>query len=92
MDCEYVADERFRLCEFSSSTFGGFQHRINLETVESVDDIIVQTVAHLKLVLQIYHLRELFEKTNVTKWHIHSQTFNDILTTPNETIWICDHC
>jgi hypothetical protein len=80
-----------RLCEFSSESFGGFQHRIELRGIESIDEIIALTVSKLREVLVSHRFLELIDKCDKMRWHVHTHTFADVMTR-EDTIYICDHC
>jgi hypothetical protein len=80
-----------RTCEISSETFGGFQCKINIEKVESLDEITALVISQLRVVLETLRFQRLVENVDKIKWHIHSHTLNDIHTKENEIIWICDH-
>lgn len=82
----------FRICEFSSELFGGFQYKLVLNDVDSIEEIIGLAVSHLRTVLKNNLFDVLVEKVDKTHWHIHSHSFEDILLKENEKIWICDHC
>lgn len=83
---------QFRVCEFSSELFGRFQYKLDLNDVDSIDEIIVLAISYLRTVLKQHLFEVLVEKVDKTNWHIHSHTFEDILLNENEKIWICDHC
>lgn len=79
---------QFRVCESSTRLFGGFRCKLDLDGVDSVEEIIILAISYLK-----HHLFEvLVEKVDKTNWHIHSNTFENILINKNDKIWICDHC
>jgi len=78
-----------KICEFSSDTFGGFQHPIDLKTVESKGEIVCMAVSALDLVLSQNKLTYLLLKLRNTQFHIHT-SFMSLLTSPDEKIWICE--
>lgn len=80
-----------RLCEISSEFFGGFQHRVDLQGIESIDEIIALTISKLRGVLASHRFLDLVDKCDKAQWHIHTHTFEDIFTR-EDTIYICDHC
>lgn len=80
------------LCEFSSTIFGGFQCTINVKGIESIDEVVVLAISQLRDIMEKNRLSELVKKVDEIKWHIHSHTLEDILTSKNDIIWICDHC
>lgn len=83
----------YRICEFSSDLFGGFQYKLNLTNVviDSLDDIITLAISSLRTLFETNKLYGLVERVDKLDWHIHSHTLSDIFLRENETIWICDH-
>jgi hypothetical protein len=80
----------------SCDLFWGFTKLIDLDEVESIDEIVNTILHELNLFLNEHNLLNLVEKLNTTiknnKYHIHGATFEDILiSNPEETIYICSH-
>lgn len=86
-----MANEK-RLFVASSETFSNYQVEISLFNVESIEDIINIFVLSLKTKLSELNLTNLVKKVEASKFHIHSHTIEDILTSNDESIfYICDH-
>ena len=76
----------------SSETFSGFRVNIPLTDVGTIDDIITKFKNELHIVLKKNHFDILLEKLEITNFHIHEFTIEDILTSKQEDIfYICDH-
>lgn len=90
-----VNDKYSRTFIASSEIFSGFTAQINITQVESIDDIIKEFTARLENVLSTNNLTNLLEelKQSEKRFHIHSNSIEDILTSNSEDIfYICDHC
>lgn len=80
-----------RTIEFSSTLFGGFKFKMNVETIKSVDDLIDYAKNELVTVLKRYNFIMLIDELQKCNFHIHTHTLEDIFQ--NEyVIYICDHC
>jgi hypothetical protein len=84
----------YRPVQFSHTLFWGFQRMVDLDEVESLQDII--DIMYIKLVefLKGENFEVLLEKLEKTKnvLHIHNNTFGQILISkPTNIIYICDH-
>jgi hypothetical protein len=76
----------------SSETFSGFRVNIPLTNVETIDDIITIFKNELHMVLKKNNFDLLLEKLEISNFHIHEFTIEDILTSKHEDIfYICDH-
>jgi len=76
----------------SSETFSGFRVNIPLTDVETIDDIITSFKNALHIILKNNNFDLLLEKLEITNFHIHEFTIEDILTSKQEDIfYICDH-
>lgn len=83
--------ERKFVC--SSEYFSGFTVMVNLTEIDTINDIINIFKNHLLNVLRSHNFELLIEIVNQRKFHIHSYTIEDILTSsPNEMFYICDKC
>ena len=81
-----------RLFIASSKLFSDYQLEISLFNVSTIEDIINIFVSSLEDKLKELKLTNLIKKLSESKFHIHSYTIEDILTSENETIfYICDH-
>tara|TARA_B110000858_G_scaffold138459_1_gene157212 strand:- start:127 stop:393 length:267 start_codon:yes stop_codon:yes gene_type:complete len=77
----------------SSELFSGFKVEINIQSIDTVDNIIKIFTDELKTVLKKYNFEILLESVNVGKFHVHSHTLEQILiSNKDEIIYICDHC
>jgi predicted transcriptional regulator len=77
----------------SSELFSGFKVEINIQSIDTVDNIIKIFTDELKTVLKKYNFEILLESVNVKKFHVHSHTLEQILiSNKDEIIYICDHC
>ena len=78
---------------FSSSIFSNFSLKISLYQVSTIDDIIKIFTDEIRLILKKNNLTSLINILNEKKFHIHSYTIEDILTSNAEDcFYICDHC
>ena len=75
----------------SDELFSGFESIIDLDEVDSIEEIISIVVNKLSILLKNAKLQILFNKVSKTNFHIHDFSFTDILL--NENIYyICNHC
>jgi hypothetical protein len=83
----------------SGSTFWGWKTKIDLETMNNVDDII-RTI-HQRLLTWIETLERTTEQTDLyglrraadtfgRSVHLHHMSFEDMLISPEEDIYMCD--
>ena len=77
--------------EASSETFGGYKVYIDIITVDSIQEICDKYTKDLNDMLKKNNLINLIEKLKSIKFHIHTSSFEDILTN-NIKYYICDHC
>ena len=85
---------QYRICEFSSELFRGFQYKVDINRVSSIDEIVALAVSCLRTIINQHRLEALTEKIDKAHWGIHSYTLEDILLRQDQTdkIWICEHC
>ena len=77
----------------SSELFSGFKMDINIQSIDTIDNIIKIFTDELKSILKKYNFEILLESVNVKKFHVHSHTLEQILiSNKDEIIYICDHC
>ena len=77
----------------SGGTFDGFETSIDMNNVESINEIIMSVVN--KLYSTIQKMRNLILKLDEEKlqYHIHNLKFGDILLGKmNRIFYICSHC
>ena len=67
---------------------------IDIRTVESNLDIIQVMKEKLILLFKTNQLPYLVNEVNKRHFHIHSHTFEEILTqdTAGDIVYVCDHC
>tara|TARA_B110000967_G_C18840161_1_gene538928 strand:- start:447 stop:710 length:264 start_codon:yes stop_codon:yes gene_type:complete len=79
-------------CEISCRLFGGFKVEIDLNYMDTIEQICEQVKSSLITILQANNLTALVEKANVINFHVHDLEFGTILLMNNdEKIWICNH-
>lgn len=82
-----------RLFIASSELFSNFQVEIPLYNISTIEGIIVLFKEELNTVLKKNNLTNLMNQLNVTNFHIHSYSIEDIMTSkPEDVFYICDHC
>ena len=80
-----------RSVEGSSSLFGGFSIKIDIRHYDSVEQITEAWKNDLEVVLQKYNFIDLLNTMKTKNFHIHTQSFEEILT-DSKVIYICDEC
>ena len=86
-------DYYHRECQMSSDLFGGFKMMIDIRSIESEQDIIQIVKTGLNEVFENHNLPYLQNEVNKRIFHIHSHTFEEILTLEEgDIVYICDHC
>jgi len=75
----------------SCETFGGFEVMIDIRYMDDLNDIYVYFKNTLLNFLFLNNLHMLRILANNNNFHIHSKTFEYIITNPNETYYICNH-
>ena len=76
----------------SSELFSGFKVEINIQSIDTLGDIIKIFVNELKSVLKQHNFEVLLGSVDVKKFHIHSYTLEQILVSnKDELFYICDH-
>ena len=77
----------------SCEIFSGYNNTIDITIIESIDDIITIFKDKLNSFLKEHNLEALIEILKKTNFHIHSHTFEEILTSDiNDIFFICNHC
>ena len=77
----------------SSDLFSYYEKEINVDLVNSIDEIILLVVSELDKLLRENNLIMLFEKLNDCKFHVHDFTLEDVKNPiDNRKFYICDHC
>ena len=77
----------------SSELFSGYEVMIDLNECNSIDDIVNTFYDNLYNCLTLHKFSILLEEVKECKFHIHSYTFEDILTSAEDNVfYVCDHC
>jgi len=80
----------------SEKTFWGFKTHIDMDKVDTLDQIVQEVINNLRKILIDNNLIVLKETLDGEKehpslnWHIHNSNLEEILTTNNE-IYVCSH-
>jgi len=83
----------YRCFSISDELFSGFKKQVDLDEINTLQDIINEVNDDLMALLKNNNLDSL--ENNLTKkaFHIHGYTFVDILQSdPNKLFYICSHC
>ena len=87
-----------RTCQISSKYFWGFQHQVDLDEVESLEEITTIVIEKMKKILLDNNFIVLVEIIEGERghpgmhFHIHQKTFEQVLLTPpEEIIYVCCH-
>ena len=84
-------DERIFIA--SSELFSNYETKISLYNIETIEDIITIFKERLRELFLTNKLTNLVKKVDTSKFHIHSYTIEQILTSSDEDyFYICDHC
>ena len=82
-----------RKFSISGSIFSRYDTTINLDLIDSIDDILIVVINRIREDIKNYPglLEEL--KKEEEKFHIHDKKFGDILMSEPDTIfYVCSHC
>lgn len=79
-------------CKISDDHFSGFETTVDLNYVDSMEEICEQVKKRLYVVLQDNNLETLLNIANNKNFHIHGHQFGEILINPPKIVWICSHC
>jgi hypothetical protein len=83
----------YRKFEISDELFGGFSIQIDLDTVESLEDIVKYMIGKLSTALKTTNLVMLVDKLEEKYFHIHGFDFGHILLSDkSDTFYVCGHC
>tara|TARA_Y100000768_G_C23737108_1_gene567636 strand:+ start:117 stop:371 length:255 start_codon:yes stop_codon:yes gene_type:complete len=81
-----------RKCKISCRTFQGFEVNLDINYVETIDDICKQVKSTLVTHLETYNFENLLSIAKNIEFHIHDYEMGDILLMENNsTLWICNH-
>lgn len=77
----------------SGGTFWGYETYVDIDEIETLQDIINTTVINLKKDLDKLKLSELINNVDTVTFHIHSTNLGNILMSESDyIIYICNHC
>ena len=79
-------------CKISDEHFSGFETEIDLDYVESIEDICKQVKNTLCVHLESYNFESLLNIANNKNFHIHDYEFGEILINSPNILWVCSHC
>ncbi len=77
----------------SGGTFWGYETYVDIDEIETLEDIINKIISNLKNDLTNLKLVELVNNLDPRVFHIHSTDLGNILIgDPDMIIYICNHC
>lgn len=83
----------FRKTCISGGVFWGYETFVDIDEIETLEDITNKTINNLKIDLNKLKLTELVNNVDPRVFHIHSINLGDIFTgDPEFIIYICNHC
>tara|TARA_B100000795_G_C22778764_1_gene431251 strand:+ start:746 stop:1033 length:288 start_codon:yes stop_codon:yes gene_type:complete len=82
-----------RIFNVSDDLFSYYQTQVDLEDVNSIDEIVQTVVLNLQELLKKNNLESLTHRLSLKKFHIHGTTFAEILLSePDNIFFVCGHC
>ena len=77
----------------SGGAFTGYETVVDLDYIDSLQDIVDATIKNLGNDLKFIKLNELNSSIDPRVYHIHLPTFEEILISePQYIIYVCNHC
>ena len=78
----------------SSEYFSGFEVKIDIRRINTLQDIVDIFLTELKKVLELNNFEVLLDKLKYgNSWHIHTHTLEQILIgNSNSVYYVCNHC
>lgn len=77
----------------SGGTFWGYETYVDIDEIETLEDIINKSISNLKNDLNNLKLVELVNNLDPRVFHIHSTDLGNILIGDSDIIiYICNHC
>jgi hypothetical protein len=77
----------------SGGVFWGYETFVDIDEIETLEDITNKTITNLKSDLNKLKLVELVNNVDPRVFHIHSTNLGDIFTSePQFVIYVCNHC
>ena len=81
-----------RKCKVSCKYFQGFEVDLDLDYINTIDEICIQVKSTLITHLETYKFESLLDKAKSIHFHIHDYDIGQILMMQeNEILWICNH-
>jgi len=83
-----------RTVALSDTDFSDFQTKVDLDEVDSIEDVISYVTNQLKSILTENNLVSLSERVDRHAWHVHDYTIVDMLTDDDvdRVYYVCSHC
>ena len=79
-------------CKLSDKTFQGFEVRLDMDYINTKEEICKQVKSTLVTHLEWFKFEVLVGMAKTIDFHIHDRELKDILMMEeNETLWICNH-
>ena len=79
-------------CKLSDKTFQGFEVRLDMNYINTKEEICLQVKSTLVTHLEWFKFEILAEMAKTINFHIHDHEIGDILMMEeNKTLWICNH-
>lgn len=83
----------FRTTCISGGVFWGYETLVDIDEIETLEDIKNKTITNLKSDLNRLKLVELVNNVDPRVFHIHSTNLEDIFTRePHFVIYVCNNC
>lgn len=83
----------YRIFKISHQTFSYFTSHVDLDEVDSMEEIIEKVVLNLRQVLQKHDLESLLKILDESNFHAHGYNFVDVLQSPSDKVfYVCSHC
>jgi hypothetical protein len=77
----------------SGGVFWGYETLVDIDEIETLEDIKNKTITNLKSDLNRLKLVELVNNVDPRVFHIHSTNLGDIFTRePHFVIYVCNNC
>ena len=77
----------------SGGTFWGYETYVDIDEIETLEDIVNKSISNLKNDLNNIKLVELLNNLDPRVFHIHSTDLGSIfISEPDIIIYICNHC
>ena len=78
--------------KLSDELFQGYEVVLDLDYFENLNEIYDQVTNTLKTHLELHKFELLLERLKEKKFHIHDETFGNILLkSQSDIVWVCSH-